>query len=69
VLYTDGVTEARDKAGGFFGEERLKAAIAAWGKGSAAEIVEGVVTAVSQFTGSHSQADDLTLLVAKRIPK
>lgn len=67
LLYTDGVTEARDESGGFFGEERLKATIAAVGNGSAEEIVEGIVTAVSQFTGSRSQTDDLTILVAKRI--
>jgi len=67
VLYTDGVSEARDTKGGFFGEERLKTAVAAAGNGSAEEIVAGIVTAVNQFTGSTTQADDLTLLVAKRI--
>lgn len=67
VLYTDGVTEARDKAGGFFGEDRLKAALVAVGDKCAEEIVAGVITAVSDFTGSATQADDLTLLVAKRI--
>lgn len=68
LLYTDGVTEARDKTGRFFGEERLEATLKAVGADSAEEIVAGVVTAVSQFTGSHSQADDLTIMVAKRIP-
>ena len=69
VLYTDGVTEARSAEGEFFGEERLKTAIVAAGAGSAQEIVDGIVTAVDQFTGSVAQADDLTLLVTKRIEK
>ncbi len=67
LLYTDGVTEARDTEGGFFGEERLRTAVLASKNSSAEEIVAGVVTAVSNFTGSATQADDLTLLVAKRV--
>jgi sigma-B regulation protein RsbU (phosphoserine phosphatase) len=69
VLYTDGVSEARDAERGFFGEDRLKAAVAALRECSAEEIVRGIVTAVSDFTGSFAQADDLTILVAKRISR
>jgi len=67
VLYTDGINEARDGEGRFFGEERLKMAVAAAGDCSAEEIVKGVVTAVGDFTGAVDQADDMTLLVAKRV--
>ncbi len=66
VLYTDGVNEARDAEGRFFGEERLKAAVAAAGDCSAEEIVQAIVSAVDKFTASVAQADDLTILVAKR---
>ena len=66
VLYTDGVDEARDAGGGFFGEERLKAAVAAAGDCSAEEIVAAIVAAVDEFAGAVDQADDLTLLVARR---
>ncbi len=66
LLYTDGISEARDAQRGFFGEARLKAAFAAAGECTAGEIVQGLVTAVDQFTGSVDQADDLTLVVAKR---
>ena len=66
VTFTDGVSEARDGEGRFFGEERLKAAVAAAGDCSAAEIVGAIVTAVDRFTGAVGQADDMTLLVAKR---
>jgi serine phosphatase RsbU (regulator of sigma subunit) len=66
VLYTDGVTEARDADGRFFGEERLKSAVLFAGAGSAREMVQAIVTAVKEFTGPEEQADDLTILVAKR---
>ncbi|MCA9950955.1 MAG: SpoIIE family protein phosphatase [Anaerolineales bacterium] len=66
LLYTDGISEARDAQRGFFGEERLKIVFATAGECSAEEIVRGLVTAVDEFTGSVDQADDLTLLVAKR---
>ena len=67
ILYTDGVSEARDAEERFFGEERLKAAIAAAGDCSAEEIVQTIVTAVNSFTGSVAQADDMTALVVKRV--
>ena len=67
VMYTDGVSEARDADGNFFGEERLKSAVAAAGDCSAEEIVQAIVTAVGRFTGSIPQADDMTVLVARRI--
>lgn len=67
LLYTDGISEARDADRRFFGEERLKAALVAAGDCSAEEIVQGLVTAVAEFTGPVDQADDLTLLVAKRV--
>ena len=69
LLYTDGVSEARDAEGRFFGEKRLKAAVAATGDCSAEEIVREIVTAVSKFTGSVAQADDLTILVATRVSR
>ncbi len=67
VLYTDGINEARDAEGRFFGEERLKRAVAAAGDCHAEEIVRRIVTAVGDFTGAVGQADDMTLLVAKRV--
>lgn len=67
VLYTDGVNEARNAEGRFFGEERLRAAVVAAGDCNAQEIVQMIVTAVDNFTGSVDQADDLTILVVKRV--
>ena len=66
VLYTDGVTEARDKRGEMFGEERLAAAIKATAHCSAQEIVDRIAAAVAHITGNTPQSDDLTLMVIKR---
>jgi serine phosphatase RsbU (regulator of sigma subunit) len=67
LLYTDGVNEARDADGRFFGEERLKTAVTNAGDRHAEGIVEAIVTAVASFIGEMAQADDLTILVAKRV--
>jgi serine phosphatase RsbU (regulator of sigma subunit) len=68
VFHTDGVTEAMDIAGQQFGEERLRATVAAIPNASAQEITAAVVDAVKVFTGDAPQSDDLTLLVVKRAP-
>jgi len=46
---------------------QLKTAVTQASQCSAAEIVQEIVTAVHAFTGPVSQADDLTILVAKRV--
>ncbi|MBK9052372.1 MAG: SpoIIE family protein phosphatase [Chloroflexi bacterium] len=66
VLYTDGVTEARDMRGGMFGEERLAAAIKATAHCSAQEMVTRLAAAIAHITGDTPQNDDLTLMVVKR---
>jgi serine phosphatase RsbU (regulator of sigma subunit) len=66
VLYTDGVTEARDAGGGLFGDERLRAALEAPSAASAAQALQAVVGAVKDFVGDAPPADDLTLVVVKR---
>lgn len=67
ILYTDGVSEARDAAGHFFGEERLKAAVCAAAGCTAEAIVDGILAAVADFSGPRDQTDDLTIVVAKRL--
>lgn len=62
VLYTDGVTEAADLDGGFFGEARLLAALAGDGSRPARDTIAAVVDAVHAFEAGAPQADDVTLL-------
>jgi sigma-B regulation protein RsbU (phosphoserine phosphatase) len=63
-LYSDGVSEAEDGSGGFFGRERLTEALAAAGRDPQA-VVEGVLRAVHRFAGGAPQADDITALALR----
>jgi sigma-B regulation protein RsbU (phosphoserine phosphatase) len=68
VLYTDGVTEARNGQVQF-GETRLLDALAgAWQLTSAVEIADSVVRAVDGFRDPNSAADDIAV-VAIRVPR
>jgi len=64
VLYTDGVTEAARADGEQFGELRLLETLRACCPFPVASLLESVVTAVQQFSGSEQQ-DDITLVVAR----
>jgi phosphoserine phosphatase RsbU/P len=63
VLYTDGVTEARDRAGTQLGEAGLLAVLRRHGLDTAAGLAEGVTRAVEEWLhGSPHEADDLAVL-------
>ena len=64
VLYTDGVTEAMNGAGDFFGEDRLRDVIRERKGDPAALIVRAIWDAVRGFR-DREQHDDLTLVVVK----
>jgi serine phosphatase RsbU (regulator of sigma subunit) len=66
VMFTDGVTEARNATGEFFGESRLEQVVAASGGGSASELLRAIVEALGAFAGSTPPADDCTMVVLKR---
>jgi len=59
--FTDGVTEARNRAGELFGEARLQAVLARPGC-NAAERVADVLAALDAFAGASEAADDITVL-------
>ncbi len=63
VLYTDGVTEARDKNDAMFGEQRLRDVLAAHKDAAPGALVEAITAAVDAFAHDAPPADDLTLLV------
>jgi sigma-B regulation protein RsbU (phosphoserine phosphatase) len=66
VLYTDGVTDADNGQGGFFGEEQLLDTILNYTKCSAQEIQDALVAEVHRFVDDAPQFDDITLMVIKR---
>jgi serine phosphatase RsbU (regulator of sigma subunit) len=65
VLYSDGVTEAQNDAGEFFGRRRLREAIQRATSSSCAELHGAIHEAIVAFTAGAEQADDLTLLVVE----
>jgi sigma-B regulation protein RsbU (phosphoserine phosphatase) len=67
VLYSDGVTEANNAAHDEFDEGRFIEVLKAHRTLAATEIVQAVMQAVTEFAAGAPQADDITLLVAKRL--
>lgn len=67
VLYTDGITEAQNSRGEFFGEEKLLD-VALSKIGCPANVIQdALLEAVHQFVGHHSSLDDIALLVIRRL--
>jgi sigma-B regulation protein RsbU (phosphoserine phosphatase) len=67
LLYTDGVTEAQNANGQFFGDMRLQEVLRQSRSGcSAHDIQEAVLSAVSAFVGNAPGQDDIALIVIKR---
>lgn len=64
LLYTDGVTEARDKNGGFFGEDGLRDVVSREMTAGYDGLCDRVLGAVSSFTG-NSLDDDVALVVVR----
>ncbi len=65
VLYTDGVTEARNEAGEQFGEERLHRVVEEKGHLSAQELLDEIHRRVCEFSGGLPSRDDITTVVMK----
>ena len=63
VLYTDGVTEARNRGGELFGEDRLHALVAGFDGVGASAAARAIVAAANDFTEGQGPQDDLTVLV------
>jgi serine phosphatase RsbU (regulator of sigma subunit)/DNA-binding NarL/FixJ family response regulator len=66
VLFTDGITEAQNRWGEFFGEQRLVNVIQDSKNRPARKILEAILTEVHNFMGEAPPQDDITLLVLIR---
>ncbi|WP_020675644.1 sodium:solute symporter family transporter [Geopsychrobacter electrodiphilus] len=67
VLYTDGITEAEDSSGQFFGDMRLYALINEYQHLPAAELIDQILEQIRLFTGNRHFNDDVSLVVMKII--
>jgi len=63
-MYTDGVTEAMNKAEEEFGESRMISALAKFREHEPDRILESLVSEVSTYSDGHF-TDDLTLIICK----
>jgi serine phosphatase RsbU (regulator of sigma subunit) len=66
VLYTDGITEARNIDGEEFGESRLVDTLRNYCHLPVGPLLQAVVATVQQFTGGEQQ-DDITLVIARSL--
>ena len=67
VLYTDGITDAQAPDGERFGTQRLRDAVRDSCDGQAWETCRAVISGVSEFQADAQPADDLALLVLRRL--
>lgn len=65
LLYTDGVTEAQNSARSFYGDSRLKQALALRPASDAKAAIEVVRDDVRRFVAGAEQFDDITLLAVR----
>lgn len=65
LFYTDGITEAENKAGEFFGTQRLCDIFATHAEASNQEIIDAVMAELQQFCQRTSFSDDISLVVLK----
>jgi phosphoserine phosphatase RsbU/P len=65
VAFTDGVTEAQNSAGEFFGRERLYALLAQPAS-TATELLDAIQSSVREFMGEADPSDDIALLAVRR---
>lgn len=65
VFYTDGLTEARNKAGEEFGLGRLMKIISDNGQSLSEKLLDKIYTEVKDFCGRAEQHDDLSVVVVK----
>jgi sigma-B regulation protein RsbU (phosphoserine phosphatase) len=67
VLYTDGVTEAQDAGGDWFGLPRLERVVRQHLHLSASQICSVVVDEVRKHTDSERSSDDMTIVVMQAV--
>jgi phosphoserine phosphatase RsbU/P len=65
LFYSDGITEASNRDGNFFGGERLKLLLAANTHLSSADLADRILEEVREYTQGGAITDDRTLVVMK----
>jgi len=66
VLYTDGITEAKNSAGEFFGKQRFLESVQEHSGLSPQEQMEAVIADVKNFVGDAPKSDDISIIILKK---
>jgi serine phosphatase RsbU (regulator of sigma subunit) len=66
ILFTDGVVEATDPRGRFYGDNRLKSMIKRNSRTSADNIIKALTKDLVEFGGGSDPNDDMTAIVIKK---
>jgi serine phosphatase RsbU (regulator of sigma subunit) len=65
VVYTDGVSEAANPKGDFYGEERIREVLRDFTGETVEDLAGCIQQSISTFISGAAQSDDVTLLVAR----
>jgi len=65
LLYTDGITEAINQQGIFWGEDRLADIIRQNANSSAEQLIQKILQALKDHTNGSPLADDVTLMISR----
>ncbi|MDT8325418.1 MAG: PP2C family protein-serine/threonine phosphatase [Bacteroidota bacterium] len=68
-VYSDGLTEARNERGEFFGDERFYKLLSRLGNLDAARIGTHLLERIHRYTGDARQHDDISLLLLRYAPE
>lgn len=63
VAYTDGITEAENRSGEQWGQQRLEAVLCSCRGATSEQVIESILDQVSSFASGQPQRDDMTLVV------
>ena len=66
VLVTDGIIEAEDHQGNFYGENNLLNCLVSCKADTVSETTEKILQSLNQFTGERSKLDDIALIAVRR---
>jgi hypothetical protein len=64
--YSDGLTDAQNRADEEFGEARLRNLIRSEGSAGAAALKRNLLVGIDEFTAGANQVDDITFLLVER---
>ncbi len=66
-IYSDGITEAQDAGGNFFGEQRFTSTLLSVAGGGAEQVGRSLLAAVDSFIGDTPRFDDVSLAILRRL--